>query len=70
MLLRKPRKTIRKKIVVTLDAEVARRLDLIVAGATAAGLDADVEQALSAYLTRAVGQAEKALRAARGKSSQ
>ncbi len=70
MLLRKPKTLIRKKLVVTLEAEVATRLDRIVSNAKAAGLEADIEEALSSYLTRAVGQAEKALRASRGLSGQ
>lgn len=62
MLLRKPVKTIRRKLTIELSHEVSDRLDQLIADAKAAGLEASVEEAIAAYLVRAIGHAESELK--------
>lgn len=61
MLLRKPVKTVRRKLFINLPSDVSDRLDRLIVAAKAAGLEADVEDAIAAYLVRAIGHAESQL---------
>ncbi len=62
MLLRKPVQKVRRKLTVEMPADVAQRLDRLIADAKAAGFEASVEAAIAGYLARAIGHAETQLR--------
>lgn len=69
MLIRKPVQKVRRKLTVELTADVASRLDKLVADAKAAGLEAAVEEAIAAYLARAIGHAESQLKRPAGREA-
>lgn len=61
MLLRKPTKLVKRKLMIQLPADIAARLDRLTEEASAAGMEASVEEAIASYLTRAIGHAEAEL---------
>lgn len=62
MLLRKTTKLVKKKLTIRLPSDVAERLDRLTEQAAAAGFEASLEDAITSYLTRAIGHAEAELR--------
>jgi len=65
-LFSRPTIFVKKKLTIRLPSDVADRLDRLLVEAKAAGNEATVEDAIAAYLTRAVGQEEARMRSQGG----
>ena len=62
MLLRKPVKLVKRKLMIQLPADIAARLNRLTEEASASGMEASDEEAIASYPTRAIGHAEAELR--------